>query len=96
MPETKKELGKGMKLLFCKDCSDIFLMRSFLRRCQCGESTGVYADCGVIVKVSGPCSVLLFDHESFVGALHNTLSTLELFKAYCVVDDGAASVERAT
>jgi hypothetical protein len=50
-----------MKLLYCRVCSDAFALRSFLRRCQCGRSTGIVTRTGY--EITGNCSLLAVAYD---------------------------------
>lgn len=44
-----------MKLLFCRECRDVFRLWGQQRRCSCGRSKGRYLSDGHHAKFSGPC-----------------------------------------
>ena len=61
-----------MKLLFCKDCADIFrLYVDHPKTCHCGKTTGQYEEDGLHAWYSGPAIPLGFANSSFVHAIHN-------------------------
>lgn len=58
-----------MKLLFCKYCKDIVLLRPDCEReCICGASHGKYVD-RVSIEYSGPCVVLGIINNSLLEAI---------------------------
>ncbi len=57
-----------MKLLACKECSDIFSLNFELKVCGCGESQGKYID-NLNAEVSGDCQLIGFDNNSLKMAL---------------------------
>lgn len=59
-----------MKLLYCKDCGDVFSMRYEERACICGKSKGKYLD-NLNAEFSGPALPLGFHNSSFSHALKN-------------------------
>ena len=58
-----------MKLIYCDECQDVVSLRDTLRACACGKSLGVYHPDGRHAQISGPCTPLGFDNESFDRAL---------------------------
>jgi hypothetical protein len=59
-----------MKLIFCWDCNDIVKLKSVLRYCECGESSGKYVD-ELKAEIFGPCLPLGIANSSFAEAVHN-------------------------
>jgi hypothetical protein len=59
-----------MKLLYCKECHDIFSLSLELKSCTCGKSKGKYTD-NFNARYSGPCIPLGIDNNSFRLALNN-------------------------
>lgn len=61
-----------MKLLFCKDCADIFrLYVDHPKTCHCGKSTGQYEEDGLHAWFKGPAIPLGFANSSFIKAIGN-------------------------
>ena len=61
-----------MKLLFCKDCADIFrLYVDHPKTCHCGKTTGQYEEDGLHAWYSGPAIPLGFANPSFLTAICN-------------------------
>lgn len=58
-----------MKLIFCKECYDIVLLRFEERTCGCGESSGKYMEDGLNATISGPCVPVGFANNSFLQAI---------------------------
>ena len=59
-----------MKLLFCKQCNDIFrLFVDHPKTCHCGKTTGRYEEDGLHAWYQGPAIPLGFANGSFVHAL---------------------------
>ena len=60
-----------MKLLFCKECKDVFrLWEDSERKCRCGQSGGKYTNL-IDAYYFGPATPLGFANSSFVDALEN-------------------------
>ena len=59
----------NMKLLFCKECQDLFKLSRDQKACDCGESSGRYLEDGLHAEVSGPCLLLGMDNNSLLRAL---------------------------
>lgn len=60
-----------MKLLVCKECSDVFSLRLDKERtCECGKTKGKYTD-NINAVYSGPCYPLGFANSSFIDAIWN-------------------------
>jgi hypothetical protein len=58
-----------MKLLFCKNCHDIFNLANKLKTCSCGNTKGKYID-NINAIYFGKQSIPLgFDNFSFTEAL---------------------------
>lgn len=60
-----------MKLLFCKDCSDVVKLQLFDRSCACGNSSGRYNADGDTCTVSGVSAVVIAigNRSLFLGVL---------------------------
>lgn len=58
-----------MKLIYCGECQDVVSLRDTPRGCACGKSSGAYLADGLHAQISGPCTPLGFDNESFDRAL---------------------------
>ena len=68
--------NKGMKLLVCLECQDIFNLREDKKKtCSCGKSSGKYRQDGLHADYEGPCLPLGFTNGSFIHALHNQPET---------------------
>jgi hypothetical protein len=52
-----------MKLLVCKECSDIFNLTFKPKCCGCGKSEGRYLD-ELNAEISGPCQPIGFSNSS--------------------------------
>ena len=57
-----------MKLVFCNDCHDMFVLKRKRRVCECGRTSGVYATKDIAV-VTGPCRPMIISNEKFGSAL---------------------------
>lgn len=60
-----------MKLLYCKLCHDIILLRKAKRMCCCRKSAGYYQPDGLHAVIIGPCIPLGIANESLAEALRN-------------------------
>lgn len=68
--ENKIKKGNKMKLLFCKNCHDIFNLKvSIEKSCMCGKTKGMYID-KIHAQYSGEFAVLLgINNYSFLKAI---------------------------
>lgn len=65
-----------MKLLACRNCSDVFSLRVAIRNCSCGKCGGQYVD-DLTAEVWGPKDgywVLGFNNSSLVDAIRQQMS----------------------
>lgn len=61
-----------MKLLLCRQCSDIVKLGYEPRACRCGASEGRYLEDGLHAEIRGEFAMCLgFANSSFVKALHH-------------------------
>lgn len=60
-----------MKLLFCRECKDVFNLSSIIKTCTCGKTSGKYLKDGMNAEYAGPCVPLGFSNPSFVEAIKN-------------------------
>ena len=59
-----------MKLLFCRECEDIFKLRvDEPKACACGQSVGSYNADGINAWVEGPCEVICLSNTTLAIAL---------------------------
>ena len=61
-----------MKLIYCKNCSDIVGMNpndDSPRECSCGESSGIYTD-NKTLEVTGPAVPIGIDNTTFRRAVY--------------------------
>ncbi len=74
-----------MKLLYCKECHDVFNLNGNLKTCTCSKSGGKYLD-NLYAEYYGPCIPLGFANMSFVRALSNQPSEGqgEVFTAFVI------------
>ena len=77
-----------MKLLYCRTCGDVVLMRREHRTCICGKSGGKYLEDGSTVEqTAGSLSFALHNHdlhaafEAFEGA-PDQWHPMFVFRAY--------------
>ena len=59
-----------MKLIFCKECHDIFRLINEKRFCKCGKSWGNYTD-DINAEIGGLAVPIGFENSSFVKAFKN-------------------------
>lgn len=59
-----------MKLLFCKECRDVFSLSDVVKTCTCGKTTGRYLDI-MNAEYHGPCLPLGFANSTFLAAVRN-------------------------
>jgi len=59
-----------MKLLYCKNCGDVFNLTRFKKTCSCQQSAGYYTDNLNAVK-SGNCIALGFSNSTFIQAIQD-------------------------
>jgi hypothetical protein len=52
-----------MKLLLCRKCADVILMRPELRACSCGAASGRYIDQETVVQTEDTISIALHNHD---------------------------------
>ena len=53
-----------MKLLVCRNCGDVILMRPEARSCFCGKSSGRYLeDKSTVEQTAGTLSIALHNHD---------------------------------
>lgn len=53
-----------MKLMLCRACGDLVLMRPQPRRCLCGKAIGQYLeDNSTVVQTTGTLSIALHNHD---------------------------------
>jgi hypothetical protein len=64
------ERGIEMKLLYCKECHDVFAIYKKERFCICGKSKGIYLD-NINAKYEGPCIPLGITNDSFQIAINH-------------------------
>lgn len=60
-----------MKLLYCNECEDIVVLRSYFRTCECKSCRGRYVD-DVNAIFYGPGTVIGVSNPSFSKALGMT------------------------
>ncbi len=61
-----------MKLVLCRDCSDVIKLDYERRYCKCGHSGGNYKEDGIHAVVVGDAAVALgLDNKSMAQAFHN-------------------------
>lgn len=74
-----------MKLLFCKNCHDVFSLRRTEKTCHCGSSKGQYLN-NLDAVYSGDCIPLGFDNPNFVQALERQpeKGMGEVFRAFVI------------
>lgn len=79
-----------MKLLFCKECQDVFkLTTKRVRKCACGKTRGKYEKDGLHAWYSGPCVPLGLANSSLVSAMQKMANDPDAdwgkdFKAFVV------------
>lgn len=61
-----------MKLIYCKNCHDLFSLRFIDRECECGASKGAYKT-PEFAWVSGPCVSVAIGN----GSLQDAISILQ-------------------
>jgi hypothetical protein len=61
--------GKQMKLLFCKECTDVRKLRYSRTTCECGSSWGWYEKDGRCASIGGEALVIGLDNEVLVDGL---------------------------
>ena len=60
-----------MKLIFCKHCHDIVLLRiKDIRKCLCGKASGQYVD-DLNAEINENCIPIGINNFSFVDAIKN-------------------------
>ena len=60
-----------MKLILCKNCSDVFKLSQMMRSCKCGMAKGRYLN-DIDAEYSGPSAVPLgFSNSTLVRAIDN-------------------------
>ena len=77
-------LGDIMKLIFCKNCKDIFSLNRFIRKCLCGQSKGRYTGTQISWYSGEHAIPLGFDNISFMQAID---SKDDEFIAFRITDD---------
>lgn len=60
-----------MKLLYCNECEDIVVLRSYMRSCECKACRGRYVD-DVNAVYYGPATILGVSNPTFSKALSLT------------------------
>lgn len=60
-----------MKLVYCKECCDVFKMSHELKKCECGASWGRYKGDGLNATYSGEAVPLGIHNSSLASALRN-------------------------
>ena len=60
-----------MKLVYCKECCDVFKMGYEPKTCKCGSSWGRYAGDGLNATYGGDAVPLGFANSSLAKALRN-------------------------
>jgi hypothetical protein len=60
-----------MKLVYCKECCDVFKIGYELKKCECGESWGQYDDDGLNARYAGAAVPLGIHNASLGKALRN-------------------------
>lgn len=63
-----------MKLLYCRDCTDIVKLTDKPRSCECGHSTGRYVTNGVVV-LQGPSLSVAMNNFTFDSARETRVKT---------------------
>lgn len=58
-----------MKLLFCRNCHDMFKLASFTKYCNCRQSSGKYLEDGDNIEIQGSCEVVGITNISLVRGL---------------------------
>lgn len=59
-----------MKLLLCKNCTDIFSLEQVKKTCTCGKTSGVYID-NVNAVCSGNYVAIGFSNRTLLNAINN-------------------------
>lgn len=57
-----------MKLVYCRECTDVVRLFHEIRRCRCGKSWGRYTD-ERNAEIGGPCIPVGIAWASFAAAL---------------------------
>ncbi len=57
-----------MKLLLCKECSDVFSITFDDKKCGCGKTTGKYLD-NINATYSGPAVPLGFNNRTLISSV---------------------------
>lgn len=87
VPISNAPIGIPMKLLFCKNCCDVFKLDFEPRQCKCGEVSGHYTEDGLMAYYSGDAAVPLgFANSSLGLAIINQPETGlgECFEAFII------------
>lgn len=67
-----------MKLLFCKDCWDIFKLDTELRQCKCGKVKGKYLSDNLTAEISETAISLAIGN----GSLARAINDMEFFRQF--------------
>lgn len=57
-----------MKLLFCRNCNDLFPLSKKEKTCSCKQTWGRYLKDGRMAEYSGPCAPIGIDNPSLAMA----------------------------
>jgi hypothetical protein len=76
-----------MKLLYCKNCKDVFNLSKRLKECSCKKTYGWYLENGLDAVYYGDDAVPLgFDNDSFINARmsQNDIGNGVVFTAFVI------------
>lgn len=59
-----------MKLIYCRECHDVIALRTKLRTCICGRSSGLYTN-DRDASIGGPCVAIGIRNDSLLRALRS-------------------------
>ena len=73
-----------MRLLYCKDCRDVFrLVQNKKRLCRCGKSGGMQVHVN-LANFFGPAAPIGFNESSLKETIDEPYDTYSQFEAYVI------------
>ena len=61
-----------MKLIFCRECQDVFKLDYSIKTCKCGKCYGKYLSDGLTAEVNKEAVILGINNNSLVGTLRES------------------------
>ena len=80
------EEGNKVKLIYCRECTELVRLRAVMCTCPCGKSSGRYIN-DIEAEISGPCIPIGIDNSGFMAAVKNPKKGLP-FCGFVILEGG--------